>query len=98
MKDRVGFGRDGRVGSFGDESRADLAGVLPRDLILHGRRDEDRNGKLDDLLVRDVLCFLEAGDTASDLAVLVESGEVKSVWVVNTTLRIADGHHLEPSL
>ena len=98
MKDGVGLRGDGRVRSLGDESRSNPACVVLGDLILHGRRDENRHGQLDNLFVGDVVGLLEAGDPAADLPVLFQGREVQTAWVVHAALGIADGHHFEPGL
>ena len=93
MQDRVGLGRDGRVCSFGDQASPNPAGVVPGDLVLHRRRHEHGHRQLEQLRICDRISFLESAHAAAHLAVLVKRGEVQPLRVVDTALRVADGHH-----
>src|SRR5690348_10027997 len=98
VQDRIRLGRDRGVRALGDQPRPDATRVLDVDDVLHRGRHEHGDGQLEELGVGDRVAFLEAGDGAAHLAVLLERREVESLRVVHAAPGVADRDDAQPRL
>src|SRR5205807_5138384 len=78
LEDSVGVRRGRSVGRLDDQPRLDSRRVTRGDLTLQRRRDEDVDGKLEQLCVGDRLHAVEALQPAGLGAVLDDGGDVQT--------------------
>ncbi len=95
-EDIIGF-RGGRpVGQLGDYLGVDVAGVLLRDDVLDGRRDQDIDVQLEQLGVGHAF---RAGQVADGAGLALAGGRffrVDAVEVTDRPLAVADGDYFRP--